>query len=116
MDSNSMIIRRIAPSLLLCLAACGEGPPDRPIVYRGDYHYDAVGAYLVQAGVEAKICIQGADMKPAIQPEFVSDGGISEVVVRGLLSKAGSYGREGVCTYLLTESELLGVGERRERT
>jgi hypothetical protein len=97
------------------LMSCGEGPPDRPIAYRGEYHYNAESAYLVQAGVEAKICVQGADMAPAIQPEFSSSGGISEVVVRGILSKPGKYGHSGVCTYQLTNSELLGVGERRER-
>ncbi len=97
------------------LLACGEGPPDRPISYRGEYHYDPKGAYLVQTGVEAKICIQGADMTPAVQPEFAEGGGISDVAVRGVLSKPGRYGSQGLCTYELTQAELLGVGERRER-
>jgi len=104
-----------AAMALVGLVSCGEAPPDRPIAYRGEYHYNTQSAYLVQAGVEAKICVQGADMAPAIQPEFASSGGISEVVVRGILSKPGSYGHSGACTYLLTNSELLGVGERRER-
>lgn len=96
------------------LAACGERP-ERPIAYRGEYHYDAQAGHLVQVGVDAKICIEGADMTPAVQPEFVAAGGISDVAVRGILSKPGKYGREGMCTYLLTNAELLGVGERRER-
>ena len=54
-------------------------------------------------------------MTPAIQPEFAKSGGISEVVVRGLLSRAGSYGPQGICSYELTSAELLGVGERKER-
>lgn len=107
--------RKIASALLLGLASCGEGPPDRPIAYRGEYHYDSNGAYLVQVGVEARICISGADMAPAVQPEFSKSGGISEVVVRGLLSSAGRYGPQGICTYELASAELLGVGERRER-
>jgi hypothetical protein len=107
--------RKIASALLLGLASCGEGPPDRPIAYRGEYHYDSDSAYLVQVGVEARICIEGADMTPAVQPEFSKSGGISEVVVRGLLSRAGRYGPQGICTYELTSAALLGVGERRER-
>lgn len=107
--------RAIASTLLLGLASCGEAPPDRPIAYRGEYHYDSNSAYLVQVGVEAKICIQGADMTPAVQPEFAKSGGVSEVVVRGLLSRAGRYGPQGICTYELTSAELLGVGERKER-
>ena len=102
-------------SALVALASCGEGPPDRPIAYRGEYHYDPGSAYLVQVGVEARICINGADMTPAVQPEFAKSGGICEVVVRGLLSKPGRYGPQGICTYELTSAELLGVGERRER-
>ncbi len=101
---------------LLCgLAACHQDPPARPIAYRGEYHYDPSGAYLVQTGVEARICVQGADMTPAIQPEFFETGGRSEVVVRGLLSPRGSYGPQGVCAYELTQSELLGVGDRLQR-
>ena len=107
--------RKIAFALLLGLASCGEGPPDRPIAYRGEYHYDSDSAYLIQPGVEARICIEGADMIPAVQPEFSKSGGVSEVVVRGLLSQSGSYGPQGLCTYELTSSELLGVGERRAR-
>jgi hypothetical protein len=106
---------KIASALLLGLASCGEGPPDRPITYRGEYHYDMDGAYLVQVGVEARICIKGADMTPAVQPEFSKSGGISAVVVRGLLGPAGRYGPQGICTYELTSAELLGVGERTER-
>jgi len=108
--------RMLALVIALGLASCGKGPVDLPIAYRGEYHYDKESAYLVQAGVAAKICIQGADMTPAIQPEFSTSGGISEVVVRGLLSKPGRYGHQGVCTYELTRAELLGVGERRERS
>lgn len=108
-------MQRFALVLLVGLASCGNEPPERPIAYRGEYHYDPANAYLVQVGVAAKICIQGADMTPAVQPEFSSSGGVSEVVVRGILSKPGRYGHEGVCTYMLTDAELLGVGERRER-
>ncbi|MGC4027320.1 MAG: hypothetical protein QM696_00405 [Steroidobacteraceae bacterium] len=104
----------LAVALLPGLAACSD-PPARPIAYRGEYHYDAGGGHLVQAGVEARICIRDADMTPAIQPEFVATGGRSEVVVRGLLSARGRYGPEGVCNYELTRSELLGVGKRMER-
>jgi len=96
------------------LASCGERP-ERPIAYRGEYHYDMEKGYLVQAGVDAKICIEGADMTPAVQPEFARSGGISEVAVRGILSKPGQYGHLGACTYLLSKAELLGVGERRAR-
>ena len=99
----------------VALAACGESPPDRPIAYRGEYHYDMEKAYLVQVGVDAKICIQGADMTPAVQPEFSASGGISEVAVRGILSKPGRYGYLEACTYVLSNAELLGVGERRAR-
>jgi len=108
--------RKMAFALLLGLVSCGEGPPDRPIAYRGEYHYDSDSAYLVQVGVEARICIKGADMTPAVQPEFSKSGGISEVVVRGLLSRAGRYGPQGICTYELRSAELLGVGERRDRS
>lgn len=111
----SLASRKVASALLLGLASCGEAPPDRPIAYRGEYHYDPDSAYLVQVGVEARICVNGADMTPAVQPEFAKSGGISEVVVRGLLSKPGRYGPQGICTYELTSAELLGVGERRER-
>jgi hypothetical protein len=97
------------------LAACGERVDDRPIAYRGDYHYDKESGYLVQTGVDARICIQGADMIPAVQPEFSVSGGISEVVVRGVLSKPGRYGHLEACTYVLSDAELLGVGERRPR-
>jgi len=106
--------RLCAMVLMLGLASCGDAP-DRPIAYRGEYHYDTRNAYLVQAGVDARICIQGADMTPAVQPEFAAAGGISEIVVRGLLSKPGRYGQLGICTYELTNAELLGVGKRRER-
>lgn len=99
----------------VALASCGQGAPDRPIAYRGDYHYDKESAYLVQVGVDAKICIEGADMTPAVQPEFAESGGISEVAVRGILSKPGRYGHLEACTYVLSQAELLGVGERRER-
>ena len=112
---SSFVSHQFASVLLLGLASCGEGPPDRPIAYRGEYHYDSNGAYLVQVGVEARICIHGTDMTPAVQPEFAKSGGISEVVVRGLLSKPGRYGPQGTCTYELTSAELLGVGERKER-
>jgi hypothetical protein len=105
----------LASAGLLAMASCGGESPDRPIAYRGEYHYDKQSAYLVQNGVDARICIQGADMIPAIQPEYVEAGGISEVAVRGLLSKPGRYGHEGVCTYELTSAELLGVGKRREK-
>lgn len=101
---------------LLALAGCGDAAPDRPIAYRGEYHYDSASAYLVQTGVPVRICIQGANMTPAMQPEFLQSGGISEVVVRGLLSKPGQYGAQGICTYELTKAELLGVGERREKS
>lgn len=97
------------------LVACEREVPPRPISYRGEYHYAPGGAYLVQNGVEARLCIQGADMTPAIQPEFAEAGGRSEVVVRGILSKRGSYGPGGICAYELTGSELLGVGKRMER-
>jgi hypothetical protein len=109
--STAAVFATLAVALL---AACGERP-ERPIAYRGEYHYDAQAGHLVQVGVDAKICIEGADMTPAVQPEFVAAGGISDVAVRGILSKPGKYGREGMCTYLLTNAELLGVGERRER-
>lgn len=99
----------------IVLASCGEGPPDRPISYRGEYHYDMEKAYLVQVGVDAKICIQGADMTPAVQPEFSESGGVTDVAVRGILSKPGRYGHEEACTYMLSNAELLGVGERRAR-
>src|SRR5688572_10815183 len=105
----------LALMLVLGLASCGKGPDDRPIAYRGEYHYDKERAYLVQVGVDAKICVQGADMTPAIQPEFSATGGVSDVVVRGQLSKPGQYGHMGICTYELRNAELLGVGERRER-
>ena len=108
-------MRRLAALGLLALMACSEAPPERPIAYRGAYHYDAQGGYLVQVGVPARICILGADMTPAVQPEFAQSGGISEVVVRGLLSAPGRYGPEGACTYELRQAELLGVGERLER-
>ena len=77
-------------AVVLCwaLASCSP-PPERPIAYRGEYHYDREGAYLVQVGVEAKICVPSAIMGPAIDPEFSQSGGISEVVVRGMLSKPG---------------------------
>jgi len=105
----------IAIAIAMSLTSCDKAPDDRPIAYRGEYHYDKEGAYLVQVGVDAKICVQGADMTPAIQPEFAATGGVSEVVVRGQLSKPGRYGHLGVCTYELGKAELLGVGERRER-
>jgi hypothetical protein len=101
--------------LAVALAACGKLAPDRPIAYRGEYHYDKEIAYLVQVGVDAKICIEGADMTPAVQPEFAETGGITDVAVRGILSAPGRKGHEEACTYLLTDAELLGVGERRER-
>lgn len=108
---------RLVAMCMTCaaLAACGERVDDRPIAYRGDYHYDKESGYLVQTGVDARICIQGADMIPAVQPEFSVSGGISEVVVRGVLSKPGRYGHLEACTYLLSDAELLGVGERRPR-
>jgi len=99
---------------VILLAACGE-PPDRPIAYRGNYHYENGIGYLAQVGVDAKICIQGADMTPAVQPEFSVSGGITEVAVRGILSKPGRYGQQEACTYVLSNAELLGVGERRAR-
>jgi hypothetical protein len=99
----------------IVFASCGEGTPDRPIAYRGEYHYDMEKAYLVQVGVDAKICIQGADMVPAVQPEYSASGGISDVAVRGILSKPGRYGHMEACTYVLSNAELLGVGERRAR-
>lgn len=101
-------------ALMTLASACGE-PPARPIAYRAEYHYDWQGAYLVQTGVDAKICLRDLDMTAAIQPEFAESGGVSDVVVRGLLSPAGSYGIDGECTYELTQAELLGVGDRRER-
>lgn len=107
--------RQFALVVVTGLVSCGDAPPDRPIAYRGEYHYDPNSAYLVQVGVEARICISGADMTPAVQPEFAKSGGVSEVVVRGLLSKPGRYGPQGICTYELTQAELLGVGERKER-
>jgi hypothetical protein len=100
---------------MVTLASCGERPDDRPIAYRGDYHYDNGVGYLVQVGVDAKICIEGADMTPAIQPEFAVTGGITEVAVRGVLSEPGRYGPSESCTYMLSNAELLGVGERRAR-
>lgn len=112
---GSSVVRQLALVLCVCLVACGDRPPDRPIAYRGEYHYDWQGEYLVQVGVDARICIQGADMTPAVQPEFATNGGISEVVVRGMLSPPGRYGPTGTCAYELTDAELLGVGERRER-
>ena len=105
----------IALVIAIGLASCEKRPDDRPIAYRGEYHYDKDSAYLVQAGVDAKICVQGAVMTPAIQPEFAATGGVSEVVVRGQLSRPGRYGPQGICTYELGRAELLGVGERRER-
>jgi hypothetical protein len=99
----------------VALASCGEPAPERPIAYRGEYHYQKDIGYLVQAGVDAKICIEGADMAPAVQPEFSDAGGISEVAVRGILSKPGRYGHLEACTYMLSDAELLGVGERRAR-
>ena len=77
-------LARCAMALVITmgLASCDKRPDDRPIAYRGEYHYDKDTAYLVQAGVDAKICVQGADMAPAIQPEFAAAGGVSEVVVR----------------------------------
>jgi hypothetical protein len=54
-------------------------------------------------------------MTPAVQPEFLASGGITMVAVRGILSQPGRYGPQEVCTYVLSEAELLGVGERRER-
>lgn len=104
----------LAPVAALLLAACGREAPSRPIAYRGEYYYSPAVAYLGQPGVAAKICIQGADMVPAIQPEFFESGGRFEVVVRGILSARGAYGPEGICAYQLTDAELLGVGERLE--
>lgn len=108
---------RGAPLILLAgLAACDQGPPERPVAYKGTYHYGAGQApYLAQLGVEARICIDESVMVPAVQPEFVSVGGFSEVVVRGMLSEAGRYGADGQCTFELTSAELLGVGERHQR-
>ncbi len=54
-------------------------------------------------------------MTPAVQPEFSESGGISDVAVRGILSKPGRYGHLEACTYVLSNAELLGVGERRAR-
>jgi len=99
---------------MLAVVACGD-PPARPIAYRAEYHYDWQGAHLVQTGVEAKICLPDVDMTPAVQPEYSESGGVSDVVVRGVLSAPGRYGIEGECAYELTQAELLGVGDRRER-
>jgi len=102
--------------VLAGVAACDHGPPERPVAYKGDYHYGAGQApYLAQFGVEAKICIEESVMVPAVQPEFVPVGGISQVVVRGMLSEAGQYGAAGQCAFELTSAELLGVGERNQR-
>lgn len=97
------------------VAGCGREAPARPIAYRGQYHYGPDVAYLAQTGVEARICLEGVDMTPAIQPEFLDGGGRSEVVVRGVLSARGAYGPDGICAYRLTDTELLGVGDRLER-
>jgi len=108
------VVSSCSVALCVALASCSP-PPDLPVAYRGEYDYGRGAAYLVQVGVEAKICIPGADMSAAIEPKYAQSGGISEVVVRGLLSKPGRYGPAGVCAYELTRAELLGVGERRER-
>lgn len=114
--AGRLLAAGVAMVLAAGLAACDQGPPERPVAYKGEYHYGAGQApYLAQLGVEARICIEESVMVAAVQPEFVAGGGISQVVVRGMLSRAGKYGTEGQCAFELTSAELLGVGERNQR-
>lgn len=98
------------------MSACAYAPVKDPI-YRGEYFYNFESSYLTPNGKDEAWCIDAGTMSKAMLPAKDTNGqwGISDVVVRGKLGPAGSYGGLGRCRHVLYVTEIVEVSNMRGR-
>ena len=88
-------------------------------IYRGEYFYNFETSAFTPEGASDPWCVNSAKLVDAQLPADGAPGGPwgrADVVVRGVLSPAGSYCNLGAYRHFLEVTEVISITNRRRVT
>jgi hypothetical protein len=105
-------------AVVILLAGCASVPRGDGI-YRGEYFYNFETSVFTPEGGKDAWCVNSASLTDVELPANGAPGGPSgkaDVVIRGVLSPAGSYCNMGAYKHFLDVKEVISVTNRRKVT